>query len=57
MASWAMLLGGFVVWLLKGCKTKLKDEIDDDDIRNYIVGVATVGVLLVSICLLFSIEL
>lgn len=60
----ARLIGGFVRWLLKGCKTKLRDEVEGNleatwggtyDTENYIIGVVTVIVILgVVIGLFFS---
>ena len=62
MPETAMLVGGFIRWLLKGCKTKLKDEIEGDfkatwggtyDTENYIIGVATAVVILGIVIWLF----
>lgn len=48
-------LGAFVRWLLKGCKTKLQDEIDGIfdatwgatyDTENYIIGLVTVLIMI-----------
>ena len=58
-AGW---LGGFVRWLLKGCKTNLKDEIEGNldatwgrsyDFENFIIGVVTVSVILALILWIF----
>jgi hypothetical protein len=52
----AKFLGGFVRWLLKGCKTKLDDEIhgrldpkwlDSYDTENYIIGLITSIIMVV----------
>ena len=52
---WAKTLGAFVRWLFKGCRTKLKDEIEgnldsswagDYDIESYIVGFITIGLVM-----------
>ncbi len=51
----AKLIGGFIRWLLKGCKTSLQDEIEGNfdatwggtyDTENYIIGVVTVVIIL-----------
>jgi len=31
-------IGGFVIWLCKGCKTKLKEEIRDGSWLYWLVG-------------------
>ena len=50
MYSGAMYLGGLIRWLLKGCKTKLQDELEGNldatwggsyDFENYIIGLIT----------------
>jgi len=55
MYSAAIYLGGLVRWMLKGFKTKLKDELEGNleptwggtyDTENYIIGVITVVVIL-----------
>lgn len=46
--------GGVIIWLLKGCKTKLEDEKWDHDIRNAIVGFLSIGLLLGIIYLIMS---
>ena len=47
MPEWGVLLGGFIRWLYKGCKTSLRDEIDGNldakwggtyDTENFIIG-------------------
>lgn len=52
------LIGGFVRWLLKGCKTSLQDEIEGNldatwggtyDTENYIIGIITVIIILSAI--------
>ncbi|MDB4584315.1 hypothetical protein N9164_14275 [Draconibacterium sp.] len=56
--EFAKLIGGFIHWLLKRCKTNLRDEIEGNldatwgrtyDAENYIIGVVTVVVILVLI--------
>lgn len=64
MPEWAMYIGGFTRWLLKGCKTKLRDEVEGNldaswggsyDIENLIIGIITVSIILgLIIWLLFS---
>jgi hypothetical protein len=59
MTETAVFFGGFIRWLLKGCKTKLGDEVHnrfegttflkDYGLENYILGVFSSFVL---ICLL-----
>lgn len=55
-------LGGFIRWLIHGCKTRLKDELDGNfqatwgwsyDFENYIIGFATSGVIIGIIIWLF----
>jgi len=55
MPEWAEIIGAFLRWLLKGCKTKLKDEIEGNllpswgksyDFENFIIGVAFVAICL-----------
>jgi len=55
MPETARLLGGFVRWLLKGCKTKLGDEINGRldatwggtyDTENFIIGLITSAIIL-----------
>lgn len=55
MPETARLIGGFVRWLLKGCKTSLQDEVEGNldatwggtyDTENYIIGVAAVVIIL-----------
>ncbi len=62
--EFAKLIGGFIRWLLKGCKTSLRDETEGNldatwggtyDTENYIIGIITVVIILVLIIwLLFS---
>lgn len=56
-------IGGFVRWLLKGCKTCLKDEVegnlrpavlDSYSTENYIIGLITAAII-IGIALLFFI--
>ena len=55
MPETAMRLGGFIRWLLKGCKTNLKDEVQGNleatwggsyDFENYIIGIITAAILI-----------
>jgi len=48
-------IGGFIHWLMHGCKTSLQDEVEGNldatwggtyDTENYIIGVVTVVVIL-----------
>ncbi|NSW45742.1 MAG: hypothetical protein HPY79_08015 [Bacteroidales bacterium] len=57
-------LGGFIRWLLKGCKTSLKDETEGNfdatwggsyEIENYIIGIITAIIIIAIIILLFFI--
>lgn len=50
IAKW---IGAFVRWLIKGCKTRLTDEIEGNfpskwggsyDIENYLIGIVTVAI-------------
>ncbi len=63
MPETARWLGGFVRWLLKGCKTKLKDEVNGNleaswgwtyDTENYIIGLI---VSVIYLCLIYFIYL
>lgn len=56
------LIGGFVRWLLKGCKTNLQDEIEGNldatwggtyDTENYVIGIVTTVIILGTIIWLF----
>lgn len=62
MPETAKWIGAFVRWLIKGCKTSLKDEIEGNfpskwggsyEIENYIIGIITVVFLLGVILYLF----
>lgn len=53
--EFAKLLGGFIHWLIHGCKTSLQDEVEGKldatwggayNTENYIFGVATVVIIL-----------
>ena len=57
-------LGAFVRWLFKGCKTKLRDEIEGNfeatwgvtyDMENYIIGNVTVLVMILIAVIIFNI--
>lgn len=50
----AELIGGFIRWLIHGCKTRLKDELRGNlqatwggsyEFENYIIGLATVAII------------
>jgi hypothetical protein len=52
--EFAKLIGGFMRWLLKGCKTSLRDETEGNldatwggtyDTENYIIGIITVVII------------
>jgi len=62
MIETAMWIGGFIRWILKGCRTKLKDEIEGNldatwggsyDFENYIIGLITTSIILGLIIWLF----
>ena len=62
MPEWAMFIGGVVRWLLKGCKTNFKDEVEGNlegswggtyDFENFIIGVIAVIVILAIILWIF----
>ena len=64
MPEWAEIIGGFIRWLLKGCKTKIIDEVEGNfdpkwggnyDFENFIIGVVTV-VILLGILLIFFLK-
>ncbi len=64
--AYAILLGGLVRWLLKRCKTKLRDEIEGNFegtwggsycTENYIIGVSTVFFILAVVVILILIKL
>ncbi len=47
-------LGGFIRWLLKGCRTSLRDEMEGNfdatwggsyDFENYIIGIASAVII------------
>ena len=51
----AKLIGGFIHWLIHGCKTSLQDEVEGNldatwggsyNTENYIIGVVTVIIIL-----------
>jgi len=53
--EFAKFIGGFIHWLMHGCKTSLQDEVEGNldatwggtyDTENYIIGVVTVVVIL-----------
>ena len=54
MPEWAMYIGGLVRWLVKGCKTKLIDEVEGNlnatwgcsyDFENLIIGIVIVVII------------
>lgn len=56
MPETAKLIGGVIHWLIHGCKTSLRDEVEGNldatwggtyDTENYIIGLATVVIVLV----------
>jgi len=50
----AKFIGGFIRWLFKGCKTRLRDEIWlADGLVNYIIGVVAVVIILGFVIWLF----
>ena len=62
MPETAKYIGGFIRWLLKGCKSKLQDEVEGNfeatwggtyDFENFIIGVVTVIVILAIILIVF----
>ncbi|MCK9400689.1 MAG: hypothetical protein M0Q51_11945 [Bacteroidales bacterium] len=55
MYSAAIYIGGIVRWILKGCKTNLKDELSGRlnptwggsyDLENFIVGIIFTAIIL-----------
>ncbi len=56
MPEWGMLIGGFIRWLFKGCRTNLGDEVHgrlepttflkDYDLENFFLGIITVIIIL-----------
>ncbi len=62
MYSGAMYLGGLIRWLLKSCKTNLRDELEGNldatwgrsyDFENYIIGVITSVIIIGLVVWLF----
>lgn len=62
MPEWAEFIGAIIRWLLKGCKTSLRDEIGGNlerswgpsyDIENLIIGIVSVAILLMLILWIF----
>jgi hypothetical protein len=62
MPEWAEFIGAIIRWLLKGCKTSLRDEIGGNferswgpsyDVENLIIGIVSVDILLVLILWIF----
>jgi hypothetical protein len=43
----ATIIGGFVIWLCKGCKTRLKEEIRNESWLYAVVGYAAVVLFIV----------
>lgn len=63
MPETAKLLGGLIRWLIKGCKTRLRDEIDGNfegtwggtySTENYIIGVSTVIIILIIVIIVIK---
>jgi hypothetical protein len=55
-ASWASFIGAFIRWVLKGFKTRFRDEIEGNFpakwggsylFENYIIGIVTVILILI----------
>jgi hypothetical protein len=55
--AFTTLLGGFVRWIFKGCKSNLRKEIDGEyeatwgksyDFENYIIGIVAAIVIIIS---------
>lgn len=53
--EFAKLIGGFIHWMIHGCKTSLQDEVEGNldatwggtyDTENYIIGVVAVVIIL-----------
>ena len=64
MPESARYIGGFIRWLIKGCRTNLIDEVEGNfdpkwggtyDFENFIIGVVTV-VILLGILLIFFLK-
>lgn len=62
MPETAKYIGGFIRWLLKGCKTSLKDEVYGNyaakwagsyELENYIIGVVFAIVLVGAVIVIF----
>jgi hypothetical protein len=60
--SLAKTLGAFIRWLLKGCKTSLKDEVNGNleprwlksrDTENYIIGLVSGVVIFLVIAAIY----
>lgn len=57
-----MRLGGFIIWLLKGCKTNLDEEVwgkngtymGSNYFRNLVVGYLATGIFLGLVYLILS---
>ncbi len=47
-------IGGFICWMIKGFKGKLKEEFSDSKrIRNFFVGIFTVMLIVIPILWLY----
>jgi len=62
MPETAKWIGAFVRWLIKGCKTSLRDEIEgcltakwggSYEIENYVIGIITAVIILAVILYVF----
>jgi len=48
------VIGGTVIWLIKGCKTKWKDEIHSDAFTTLLVGLIVSFAIVVLILILMK---
>jgi hypothetical protein len=55
MPEWAEAIGAFLRWLLKGCKTSLRDEVGGNfestwgpsyDMENLLIGYVVVAIVI-----------
>jgi hypothetical protein len=62
MLEWAVVIGAFIRWIIKKCKTKLKDEIQGNfkpkfggsyELENFFIGIAVVVVFFGVLILIF----
>jgi hypothetical protein len=61
MVFWTEWIGGVVRWLLKGCRTNYRDEIEgvleprilnSYEMENFIIGFITVAIIIILIVIL-----